>query len=185
MPFPHRTDWWCMTSSCPAEFSIGDICWFSTDYYGSCPCFSHLRSSWTACQFKPIELSCSFHFHFYIPNSLRYPKLWMCFCCLTLELSAVFLGPQDSVCSSMSSNKPLRPSQYFRLRWNYPLITNYEIYFSSLVFPLGYSRKQQAAQWGRDLSPAGEDYENVRKCWRETPSFWDPDLRRKDWMGTS
>lgn len=48
--------------------------------------------------------------------------------------------------------------------------------FFSLVFRVGCSRKQQAAQRDRALNPTGENHENGRKRQRETPSFWHPDI---------
>ena len=59
------------------------------------------------------------------------------------------------------------------------------ICFSSLVFRVGCSRKQQAAQRNRDLIPAGENHENGRQRWRETPPCWHPDIGWEDRMGTS
>lgn len=55
----------------------------------------------------------------------------------------------------------------------------------SLVFRVGCSRKQQAAQRAGDFIPTGENHENGRKCWRETPCFWYPDIWRENRMGTS
>lgn len=59
------------------------------------------------------------------------------------------------------------------------------ICFSSLVFRVGYNHKQQAAQWARDFIPAGENPEDGRKCWREIPSVWYPDVWWENRMGKS
>lgn len=59
------------------------------------------------------------------------------------------------------------------------------ICFSSLVFRVGCSRKQQAAQRNGDRIPAGENHENGRQRWRETPPRWHPDIRWEDRMGPS
>lgn len=55
----------------------------------------------------------------------------------------------------------------------------------SLVFRVGRSRKQQAAQRGRDPVSTGENRENGWKCWGETPSCRHPDVWWEDRMGAS
>lgn len=55
----------------------------------------------------------------------------------------------------------------------------------SLVFRVGRSRKQQAAQRGRDPVSTGENRENGWKCWGETPSCRYPDVWWEDGMGAS